>query len=114
MPANVQVSQCDATTCVQGFSCQKREAHDHDIILVTSKSSAYIDGGEYIRGSAHELKAIVWVFGSHTFWKLTEKPLTLCCSYFGAPHVESTSLKESVFICSTACAQGHLGYPWLV
>ena len=46
------------------FSCQKREADDHDIILVMSKSSVYVDGREYIRGSAHKLKAIIWVFGS--------------------------------------------------
>ena len=35
---------------VQGFSCQKREADDHDIILVTSKLSVYVEGRKYIRG----------------------------------------------------------------
>ena len=68
MPADVWVSLHDPTAHVQGFSCQKREAGDCDIILVMSKLSAYVEGGKYIRGSAHEFKAILWVFGSHTFW----------------------------------------------
>ena len=50
------------------FSHWKREADDHDVILVTSKKSVYVEGREYIRGSPHKLKAIVWVFGSQTFW----------------------------------------------
>ena len=71
------VSWLDPTMHAQGFSHQKREVDDHDIILVMSKWSAYVEGREYIRGNAHELKAIVLVFWSHTFWSLTEKPLTL-------------------------------------
>ena len=68
MPADVQVSWHDPTAHAKGFSLQKREADNHDIILVMSKLSAYIEGGEFIRGSAHELKAIIWVFRSHIFW----------------------------------------------
>ena len=32
MPADMQMSQHDPTVHVQGFSCWKREADDHDII----------------------------------------------------------------------------------
>ena len=64
MLADVQASLHDPTAHAQGFTCWKREADDHDIILVMSKLSDYIEGREYIRGSAHELQAIVWVFGS--------------------------------------------------
>ena len=68
MLADVQVSWCDPTVHVQGFSHQKREADDHDVILVVSKLSIDVEGRDYIRRSAHELEAIVWVFGSWTFW----------------------------------------------
>ena len=68
MWADAWASLHEPTPHVQGFSHQKREADDHDIILVMWKSSVYVEGREYIRGSAHELEAIVWVFGSQTFW----------------------------------------------
>ena len=64
MPADVQASWCDPTAHAQGFLHQKREADDLDITLVMSMSSAYVASREYIRGSAHELKAIVWVLGA--------------------------------------------------
>ena len=54
----------DPTAHVQGFSHQKREADNCDVTLVTSKSSVYVEGREYIRGSAHELEVIIWVFGN--------------------------------------------------
>ena len=54
----------DPTVYAQGFSCQKREADDCDIILVMSNLAVYIEGREYIRGSAHEFEAIIWVFAS--------------------------------------------------
>ena len=62
-----QVGMTLLCTC-KVFSCQKSEADDGDAILVISKLSAYVEGGEYVKGSAHELKAIIWVFGSHMFW----------------------------------------------
>ena len=64
MLADVRVSQHVPTVQAQSFSCWKREADGCDVILVTSKSSVYVEGREYIRGSAHELEAIIWVFGS--------------------------------------------------
>ena len=64
MPVDEQVSQHDPTVHVQGFSHQKREADNCDVILVTSKSSVYVEGREYIRGSAHELEVIIWGFGN--------------------------------------------------
>ena len=68
------------------FPAGKREADDHDIILVMSKSSVYIEGREYIKGSALELDVIIWFFGSWTFWLPSEKSLTLCHGYFSASH----------------------------
>ena len=64
MPADVQVSEHDPTAHAQGFFHQKRETDDHDIILVMSKSSVYVEGREYIRESTHKLEAIIWVSGS--------------------------------------------------
>ena len=64
MLADAWVSQNEPTAHAQGFSHGKREADNCDVILVTSKSSAYVEGRENIRGSAHELEAIIWVFGS--------------------------------------------------
>ena len=52
MLADVQARQCDPTANMQGFSRWKREADDHDVILVMSKSSVYIEVREYI-GEAH-------------------------------------------------------------
>ena len=70
MLADAQVSWCDPTAHVEGFSCQKREAEDHGVILVTSKASVYVEGRECIRGSAHKLKAIIWVLGAEHFGNL--------------------------------------------
>ena len=64
MPADARASWHDPTAHLQGFPHQMGEADDCNIILVMSKLSVYIEGSEYIRGSVHELKAIIWVFGS--------------------------------------------------
>ena len=84
MLADALVSQHDSTVHVQGFSHQKRDADDHDVIKWHHCHYAYIEGWEYIRGCAHKLEAIIWVFGSCTFKSLSEKLLTLCCHYFSA------------------------------
>ena len=47
MLVDVQVSWHDTTVHAQDFSCWKREADNHDIILVMSKSPVYIEGREY-------------------------------------------------------------------
>ena len=59
MLGDVWAVQHGPTVHAQGFSCWKREADNCDVILVMSKSSAYVESREYIRGSAHDLKAII-------------------------------------------------------
>ena len=101
-------------TCTR-FSHQKGEQMNmtsfNDITAIT----LYVEGWEYIIGSTHELKAIIWVFGSCTPKLPCEKPPTLCCIYFSASHGVRVHLYRKVlFICSATCAQGYLGYPYLV
>ena len=124
---NWQVGSCVAIGTVRfiQWGCQQMHRqvgmtllHMHEVfparkgkqMIMTSFSwchchYAYVEGWEYIRGSAHELKAIVWVFGNCTLKLPCEKPPTLCCGLLWCLlWSESTSLQQSViYLFSCMC-----------